>query len=100
MSRIKNFFYSILKFFGLIDTKNELSRTNLLVYIFCYKLAAVPLETASIEQMATALAAAMGAMGVYVAKKVIERKSTPSLPEELLGKLKNIAVGSEDGEGE
>ena len=104
MKRIKDFFFNILKFFGLIDAKQELSRTNLLVYIFTYKLATVPLETASIEQMATALVAALGAMGVYVAKKVIERKKEPeadqSLSKELLNKLELMnAANNEDGEG-
>lgn len=106
MKRIKNFFYTIFKFLGLLDTKKELSRTNLIIYVFIYKLAMVPLESASVEQMATALVAALGAMGVYVAKKVIEGKkeiatvnNTPTtLPTELMDKLKTMGVTNNEGD--
>jgi hypothetical protein len=71
---MKSFFIGIwvkikmfLNFFGLIDDKGQLSRTNLLVYIFTLKFAVVPMESASVHDMAMALAA----LGVYMGKKVV-----------------------------
>lgn len=72
-SKIKGF----LNFFGLIDDLGCLSRTNLLVYIFTFKFAFVPMESAGIQEIAMAL----GAMGIYMGKKVVsayeKKKSAP-----------------------
>lgn len=65
--KIWNFIKSFLSFFGLIDEKQQLSRTNLLVYIFTLKFAFIPMQSASINDMALAL----GALGAYMGKKVI-----------------------------
>jgi len=66
---------AVLKFLGLIDGEGSLSRTNLLIYIFTFKFAFVPMADASIHEIALALAA----MGVYMGKKVVgayENKNT------------------------
>ena len=61
--KIKQF----LEFFGLIDDNGQLSRTNLLIYIFTIKFAVVPMQSASMNDLAMAL----GAMGIYMGKKVL-----------------------------
>lgn len=89
---------SVLGFFGLIDDKGELSRTNLLIYIFTLKFAFVPMETASVNDLALALAA----MGVYMGKKVVsayaEKSKLDVTPSDVIDKLK--ALGVQDDEGE
>ncbi len=62
---------AFLSFFGLIDAKGELSRTNLILYIFTVKFAFVPLQAAGIGEIAMAMAS----LGLYVGKKVLDSKA-------------------------
>ena len=73
---------AVLTFFGLIDSKGELSRTNLILYIFTIKFAFVPLQAAGIAE----LAMAMGSLGLYLGKKVLENRkaSVSSEPSDVL----------------
>jgi hypothetical protein len=79
-----------LGFFRLTDENNQLSITNILVFIFCFKFAVVQMETVGIKEMALALCA----MGVYVGKKtitgIVDVKKSNLLPEELVDKLKDM----------
>lgn len=92
-------FKTVLDFFGLIDEKSQLSRTNLLVYIFTMKFAFVPMESASIHDMALALAA----LGVYMGKKVVNaytegaRVKADLANSDVLDKLHSMGV-NEEGE--
>ena len=104
---MKNFFLtiwkhikSVLNFFGLIDAQGQLSRTNLLVYIFTLKFAFVPMETSSIHEMALALTA----LGVYMGKKVltayVEGKKVTSdvATQDVIDKLRNLGTSEDAGE--
>jgi len=81
-----------LSFLRILDETGQLSITNILVVTFAVKFAFVPMQSASIQDMALALAA----MGVYVGKKaingIVEAKKN-TLPEELIGKLKSMTEG-------
>jgi len=87
---IKKKVFSVLSFFRVIDENEVLSITNLLVMTFAIKFAMVPLESASILDMAMALAA----MGVYMGKKavsaIIESKKNV-VPAEIVEKLKAMS---------
>jgi len=104
---MKNFFIktwiyikSLLNFFGLIDAEGQLSRTNLLVYIFTLKFAVVPMETSSIHEMALALAT----LGVYMGKKVItayvegKKAASDSTTQDVMDKLRNLGTPEDEGE--
>ena len=75
----KMLFFSVLGFFGLIDENRSLSRTNVILYIFVYKFATVPLATSSINELVgavVALGGVGGAMGLYAFKKNLASKAT------------------------
>ena len=59
----KMLFFSVLGFFGLIDENRSLSRTNVILYIFVYKFATVPLATSSINELVGAVVALGGVGG-------------------------------------
>lgn len=90
---------SFLNFFGLIDEKKQLSRTTLLVYIFTIKFAFVPMETASIQD----LALAMSALGVYMGKKVVNayvegaKAKAEIASSDVLAKLKTLGEPEDAG---
>jgi len=90
LKTVKKKLFSVLSFFRIIDENKVLSITNLLVMTFAIKFAMVPLESASILDMAMALSA----MGVYMGKKVvtgiIEAKKN-AVPKEIVDKLKNMS---------
>lgn len=89
----------ILNFFGLIDEKGQLSRTNLLVYIFTMKFAFVPMQTASINDLALALAA----LGVYMGKKVVNafvdsaKAKVEGTPSDVIDKIKALGIQEDEG---
>jgi hypothetical protein len=88
IAKIKEKLFRLLTFLGLIDS-GELSRTNVLLWIFVGRFAMTPIQSASIADMAMALSA----MGLYMGKKVvnayIETKTPPAnvIPPELVEKL-------------
>jgi len=98
--KIWGYLKSVLNFFGLIDGNGQLSRTNLLVYIFTMKFAFVPMQTASIHDMAMAMAA----LGVYMGKKVltayIDGKSSKSdaVTGDVMDKLRSLGQPEDAGE--
>ncbi len=95
---IWNLIKAFLKFFGLIDEQGQLSRTNILVYVFTVKFAFVPMETASIHDMALAL----GALGVYMGKKVVnayvEGKKATSVSSDIINKINTLNIAEEEAE--
>jgi len=86
---MKDKIFATLTFLRLLDENKVLSITNILVIIFAIKFALVPLESASITDIAMALSA----MGVYMGKKVvngmIEAKKN-AVPSDIVEKLKKL----------
>lgn len=96
---ISKTFYGILGFFGLIDNDRQLSRTTLLLYIFGYKFASVPLAISSIYELSgaiVALAGVGGAVGLYAYKKNAAAKAA-SVGADLIDAIKS-KVASADTE--
>lgn len=97
---IRKLFYSFLGFFGLLDEKRELSRTTIILYIFVYKFANVPLATSSINELVGALVAlggVGGAMGLYAWKKKIAA-NVGTVSDELITAIKATAASSDTEE--
>ena len=98
--KIWEYITTALNFFGLIDEKGQLSRTTLLVYIFTMKFAVVPMESATIHDMALALAA----LGVYMGKKVISaytesaKAKTDTATQDVIDKLRVLGESEDAGE--
>ena len=85
-SKLKSKLFAILKFFGLLDSGGELSRTNVLLWIFVGRFAVTPIQSASIADMAMALSA----MGLYMGKKIVSAYAEKKLnPEDIINKIKN-----------
>ena len=86
---MKDKIFKALGFLRITDEKNQLSITNILVMIFAIKFAMVPMEAATVMDMAMALAA----MGVYMGKKVVtgmlEAKKNV-VPQEVMDKIKSM----------
>lgn len=92
---LKRMFFSFLGFFGLVDDHRSLSRTNVILYIFVYKFAMVPLATSNINEMVgavIALGGVGGAMGLYAFKKNVATKA-PQISDAVMN---NIRTAGED----
>lgn len=79
-----------LNFLRITDETGILSITNMLVYIFAIKYAMAPVQASSIQDMALAL----GAMGIYMGKKVVStiaQGKAPSVADDVLNKIKDMA---------
>ena len=80
----------LLNFLRVTDESGVLSITNMLVYIFAIKYAMAPVQASSIQDMALAL----GAMGIYMGKKVITgvtQAKAPSVADDVINKIKDMA---------
>lgn len=91
ISKVKKVIFSILGFFGFLDEKRQLSRTNILLYVFAYKFMMTPLVATNITELAGAIIAlggVGGAMGLYAHKKNIISKAEP-IVDSVMEKIKN-----------
>lgn len=86
---MKNKLFKMLAFLRIVDEKGQLSITNIMVMTFAIKFAMVPMESASIQDMAMALSA----MGIYMGKKAVTaytETKTQQLPDDLMEKIHNM----------
>jgi len=89
-TNIKKVYFGVLDFFGLIDEKRQLSRTNVLLYIFCYKFMTTPLVATNITELVGAIVAlggVGGAMGLYAYKKKLISNAEP-IVDSVMDKLR------------
>lgn len=63
--------FTVLRFFKLVNHKDELSLTNIAFWIFLYKIAVADMSAMSANE----LAAALSVVGLYFGTKVLNRNA-------------------------